>query len=126
MNDMAKNLLLWVVIALVLMMVFNNFGPRKSSPQSVEYSKFITDVQQGQVQKVVIEGRTITGTKRQGGEQFVTYNPGDPGLMRDLFNNNVEIISHPPEQQSLLMQIFIPRFPTLYHFSLPLYFICQS
>ena len=53
---MAKNLVLWIVIALVLMSVFNNFGPRRSTSKNVEYSKFVTDVRQGHVQKVVIEG----------------------------------------------------------------------
>ena len=56
MNDMAKNLVLWVVIALVLMSVFNNFGPRRVATQQVEYSQFLQDVKQGRVQKVVIEG----------------------------------------------------------------------
>lgn len=124
MNDMAKNLLLWIVIALVLMMVFNNFGPRTPSKQDVEYSKFIQDVQQGQVQKVEIEGRTITGITKNG-QHFVTYNPGDPGLIKDLLDNNVTIVSRAPEQQSLLMQIFISWFPMLLLFGLLIFFMRQ-
>ena len=73
---MAKNLILWVVIALVLMSVFNNFGPRRSGTEQIEYSRFIADVKQGRVQKVVIEGRTIQGVL-QTGERFTTYTPGD-------------------------------------------------
>ena len=53
MNPMAKNLILWVVIALVLMSVFNNFGPRQSRSQQVDYSNFIADVKNGRVKKVV-------------------------------------------------------------------------
>jgi cell division protease FtsH len=124
MNDMAKNLLLWIVIALVLMMVFNNFGPRTPSKQDVEYSKFIQDVQQGQVQRVEIEGRTITGITKNG-QHFVTYNPGDPGLIKDLLDNNVTIVSRAPEQQSLLMQIFISWFPMLLLFGLLIFFMRQ-
>jgi len=123
-NDIAKNLLLWVVIALVLMMVFNNFGPRTPSAQSVTYSQFIHEVQQGRVQKVEIEGRTIRGIK-QDGEHFVTYNPGDDGLIGDLLNNNVQIESNPPEQQSLLMQIFISWFPMLLLFGVLIFFMRQ-
>ena len=52
MNDLAKNLILWVVIAIVLMTVFNNFGPTNSGSQSVNYSDFINEVQQGQVRQV--------------------------------------------------------------------------
>jgi cell division protease FtsH len=123
-NDMVKNLLLWVVIALVLMMVFNNFGPRQPSPLSVEYSKFIQDVQQGQIKEVTIEGRIIKGTT-QNGEHFTTYNPGDNGLIGDLLEHNVKIISNPPEQQSLLMQIFISWFPMLLLFGILIFFMRQ-
>ncbi|OQW93714.1 MAG: ATP-dependent metalloprotease [Beggiatoa sp. IS2] len=124
MNDMAKNLLLWVVIALVLMMVFNNFGNRHPTAQPTDYSQFIKDVQQGRVQKVEIEGRNIRGVK-QNGEHFTTYNPGDDGLMKDLLDNNVEIKTQPPEQQSLLMQIFISWFPMLLLFGVLVFFMRQ-
>ncbi len=124
MNDIAKNLLVWVVIALVLMMVFNNFGPKKPTSLSIEYSQFISDVKQGRVQKVEIEGRTIRGIT-QNGEHFVTYNPGDPGLMKDLFDNNVKIKAGPPEQQSLLVQIFISWFPMLLLFGILIFFMRQ-
>ncbi|HEC84591.1 MAG TPA: ATP-dependent zinc metalloprotease FtsH [Thioploca sp.] len=121
---MAKNLLLWVVIALVLMMVFNNFGTKKPSPRTVEYSKFIINVQQGQVREVIIEGRTISGFTHNG-ESFVTYNPGDAGLIGDLLKSNVKIISRAPEQQSLLMQIFISWFPMLLLFGILIFFMRQ-
>ncbi|OQW91761.1 MAG: ATP-dependent metalloprotease, partial [Beggiatoa sp. IS2] len=124
MNDMAKNLLLWVVIALVLMMVFNNFGTKHPSSQQVEYSQFITDVQQGRVQQVELEGYYIRGL-RQNGERFTTYNPGDPGLMKDLLDNRVQIDAKPPEQQSLLMQIFISWFPMLLLFGVLIFFMRQ-
>ncbi|MEN9848315.1 MAG: ATP-dependent zinc metalloprotease FtsH, partial [Pseudomonadota bacterium] len=124
MNDMVKNLLLWVVIALVLMMVFNNFGPRNTASQAVDYSEFITDVQQGRVQKVVIEGRTIRGMKTTG-ENFLTYNPGDDGLVGDLLKAKVQVDSRPPEQQSILMQIFISWFPMLLLFGVLVFFMRQ-
>ncbi|BAP57909.1 ATP-dependent metalloprotease FtsH [Thioploca ingrica] len=124
MNDMAKNLLLWIVIALILMMVFNNFGPHNPSPQTVEYSQFITDVQQGHIQRVEIEGHTIRGITKNG-QPFVTHNPDDPGLMKDLLDNHVVIVSRPPEQQSLLMQIFISWFPMLLLFGVLIFFMRQ-
>jgi cell division protease FtsH len=121
---MVKNLLLWVVIALVLMMVFNNFGPRNTPSQQLQYSQFISDVQAGRVQKVVIDGRSIRGV-RNNGEVFATYNPGDDKLIDDLLNNNVLIESRPPEQQSLLMQIFISWFPMLLLFGILIFFMRQ-
>jgi len=123
-NDIVKNILLWVVIALVLMMVFNNFGERKTSARSIEYSKFIAYVQSQQVKEVLIEGRTIKGITANG-EHFVTYNPGDAGLIGDLLKYNVEIKSQPPEQQSLLMQIFISWFPMLLLFGILIFFMRQ-
>ena len=123
---MAKNLILWVVIALVLMSVFNNFGPRRSSTEPVEYSRFIADVKAGRVQKVVIEGRTIQGVF-QTGERFTTYTPetDNKALVGDLLENGVVIDARPPEQQSLLMQIFISWFPMLLLIGVWIFFMRQ-
>jgi cell division protease FtsH len=125
-NDMAKNLILWVVIALVLMSVFNNFGPRRSSAQQVEYSQFINDVRQGRVQKVIIEGRDIQGLL-QTGERFSTYTPetDNRALIGDLLDSGVAIDAQPPEQQSLLMQIFISWFPMLLLIGVWIFFMRQ-
>ncbi len=112
MNEMFKNILMWVVIAIVLMSVFNNFAPRKSASHHMEYSEFISQVNSGQVAEVNIQGRQIRGTSANG-ERFMTYNPGDPGLIGDLFNNSVRVDVNPPEQQGLLMQVFISWFPML-------------
>nr|VFK51840.1 MAG: membrane protease FtsH catalytic subunit [Candidatus Kentron sp. TUN]VFK53456.1 MAG: membrane protease FtsH catalytic subunit [Candidatus Kentron sp. TUN]VFK54673.1 MAG: membrane protease FtsH catalytic subunit [Candidatus Kentron sp. TUN] len=111
---MAKNLILWVVIALVLMSVFNSFGTQSTDLPKVEYSSFITDVKQGRVHKVIIEGRNIRGVL-QTGDLFSTYTPeGDNrALIGDLLENGVVIDARPPEQQSLLMQIFVSSFPIL-------------
>ena len=104
MNDMAKNIILWVIIAIVLMSVFNNFSPRQVRAPQVEYSQFIADVKEGRVAKVLIEDRTIRGV-RQDGERFSTYSPGDPGLIGDLLAHNVAIEARAPEETRLLMQM---------------------
>ncbi len=112
-NDMLKNVLIWAVVAMVLMSVFNHFssqGQKKSS--RLDYSDFIQQVRQGQVSSVNIQDPTIKGVYVNGGS-FVTYNPGDLGLMGDLLANNVKVTGQPPEQQSVLMQIFISWFPML-------------
>ena len=123
---MAKNLILWVVIALVLMSVFNNFGPRRSGTQQIDYSQFIADVKSGRVQKVVIEGRNIQGVL-QTGERFGTYTPetDNRALVGDLLENGVVIDARPPEQQSLLMQIFISWFPMLLLIGVWIFFMRQ-
>ena len=123
---MAKNLILWVVIALVLMSVFNNFGPRRSKIQDIDYSSFIADVKQGRIQKVIIEGRTIQGIL-QTGERFSTYTPetDNKALIGDLLENGVVIEARPPEQQSLLMQLFISWFPMLLLIGVWIFFMRQ-
>ena len=123
---MAKNLILWVVIALVLMSVFNNFGPRRTGTEPIEYSRFIADVKQGRVQKVVIEGRNIQGVLHTG-ERFGTYTPetDNKALVGDLLENGVVIEARPPEQQSLLMQIFISWFPMLLLIGVWIFFMRQ-
>ncbi|MGD8591889.1 MAG: ATP-dependent metallopeptidase FtsH/Yme1/Tma family protein, partial [Gammaproteobacteria bacterium] len=124
MNDLAKNLLLWVVIAIVLVSVFNNFGPRPSSAKQIQYSEFIADVHNGLVDKVLIEGRSIHGETTTG-ERFSTYSPGDDGLVDDLLNNGVTIEAQPPEQQGLLMQVFISWFPMLLLIAVWIFFMRQ-
>jgi cell division protease FtsH len=123
---MAKNLILWVVIALVLMSVFNSFGPRQAGPDRVEYSQFINDVKMGRVQKVTIEGRNIDGLL-QTGERFKTYTPetDNRALIGDLLENGVAIEAKPPEQQSILMQIFISWFPMLLLIAVWIFFMRQ-
>ena len=126
MNDMAKNLVLWVVIALVLMSVFNNFGPRRMATQQVEYSQFLQDVKQGRVQKVVIEGKSLQVTG-QSGERFTVYSPetDNRSLVGELLEHGVAIDAKPPEQQSLLMQIFISWFPMLLLIGVWVFFMRQ-
>ena len=112
-NDMLKNVLVWAIAAMILMSVFNHFSSQGQSASSrIDYSDFIEQVHQGQVSKVNIEGPTIRGVYVNG-DSFTTYSPGDAGLMGDLLDNHVKITAQPPEQQGVLMQIFISWFPML-------------
>ena len=108
-----KNIVLWVVIAVVLMSVFNNFGPRPVKQDEIDYSTFISNIKNGAVSSVDIQDRTIKGTLTDNSE-FTTYSPSyDPGLMGDLLNNGVTVQAKPAEETSFLMQIFISWFPML-------------
>jgi cell division protease FtsH len=122
---MMKNIVLWVVIAMVLMSVFNNFGPQKVKQDEIDYSTFISDVKNGGVSAVDIQGKTITG-KMTDGSEFTTYSPEyDAGLMGDLLNNGVSIQAKPAEQTGLLMQIFISWFPMLLLIGVWIFFMRQ-
>jgi len=128
MNDMARNLILWIVIALVLMMVFNNFDAPKGTKNDLGYSEFISDVKKGQVKEVLIDKRegTIVG-KRSDGSYFRTYNPetNNEALIGDLLKNDVEIKSAPPEKDSILLQILISWFPILLLIGVWIFFMRQ-
>lgn len=128
MNDMARNLVLWIVIALVLMMVFNNFDPQHQTSGELGYSEFIADVKNGQVDRVLIDKResTIIG-KRSDGSSFRTYNPetDNEALIGTLLANNVSIESAPPEKDSVLLQILISWFPILLLIGVWIFFMRQ-
>ncbi|MFQ5935341.1 MAG: ATP-dependent zinc metalloprotease FtsH [Acidiferrobacterales bacterium] len=124
MNNLTKNLLLWLVIAVVLMSVFNNFGPRQPSANHMEYSQFIAKVKEGLVEKVTIQGRSIHGTLKNG-EKFKTYTPEDPGLIGDLLGHGVAIDAKPQDEQSLLLTIFINWFPLLLLIGVWIFFMRQ-
>jgi cell division protease FtsH len=124
-NDMMKNIVLWVIVAMVLMSVFNSFGPKSSQKGEIDYSTFIENVKSGQVVEADIQGRTISGTTSDN-RKFTTYSPDyDPGLMGDLLNNGVKIKAKPPEQTGLLMQIFISWFPMLLLIGVWVFFMRQ-
>ncbi|RMH21540.1 MAG: ATP-dependent zinc metalloprotease FtsH [Gammaproteobacteria bacterium] len=124
MNDVAKNILLWVVIAIVLMSIFNNFSAPPLASKTIPYSEFISDVNNGMIQDVTIQDDRITG-HRQTGEEFVTYNPGDPGLVGDLLKAGVQIKAKEKERQSLLMTMFISWFPMLLLIAVWVFFMRQ-
>lgn len=120
-----KNIVLWVVIAMVLMSVFNNFGPQQSKQSEMDYSTFISSVKSGSVTSVDIQGRTITG-ELSDGSNFTTYSPEyDPGLIGDLLDNGVAIQAEPAEKTGLLMQIFISWFPMLLLIGVWIFFMRQ-
>ncbi len=126
MNDMVKNILLWVVIAVVLMSVFNSFGPKVAPSAQMSYSQFLQDAKQGRIAQVTIDGRAIQG-RTSSGERFTTYSPetDNSAMIGELLNHGVDIEGQPPEKQGLLMQIFISWFPMLLLIGIWVFFLRQ-
>ncbi len=124
MNNLFKNVAIWLVIALILMTVFNQFGTRQTTQAQVDYSQFIEEVRQGQVAKVTIEGHVLKGV-RADGRRFTTYAPSDPWLVSDLLKNGVVVEAKPEEQPSMLMSIFISWFPMLLLIGVWIFFMRQ-
>ncbi|WP_235938931.1 ATP-dependent zinc metalloprotease FtsH [Thalassotalea algicola] len=124
---MAKNLILWLVIAVVLMSVFQSFSPGGGNEQQMDYTRFIQDVRQGQVREATVDRNgVIQGTKRSG-EQFVTVIPGgyDSDLINDLVKQGVRAKGQLPEEPSILTSIFISWFPMLLLIGVWIFFMRQ-
>ena len=119
-----KNIAVWLVIALVLMMVFNHFGQRQAVQAPLEYSQFIEEVKQGQIAKVTIEGHVLKGVKSDG-KRFTTYAPSDPWMVSDLLKNGVVIEAKPEEEPSFLMNLFVSWFPMLLLIGVWIFFMRQ-
>ena len=125
MNDMAKNLILWLIIAAVLVTVMNNFSS-PSEPQTLNYSDFLEQVKEGRVERVTVDGFVIIG-KRSEGDTFKTIRPAiqDNGLIGDLLDNNVLIEGKQPEQQSIWTQLLVASFPILVIIAVFMFFMRQ-
>jgi cell division protease FtsH len=123
-NDFAKNLVLWIIIALVLMMVFRNFGAPTAN-SNVPYSQFISNIKTGRVESVTIEGYTITG-KLADSTPFTSYSPetNNDALIGTLLENNVEILGAAP-RNSFWAQALISWFPILLLLGIWIYFMRQ-
>ncbi len=110
---MAKNLILWLVIAIILMSLFESFNTSDNSGRTMDYTTFIREVQQEQIQEVVFDGKVINGIKRSG-EKFQTVMPVPDGAILDsLLTHNVRATGTKPEEPSLLFSILVSWFPML-------------
>ncbi|MDD1794111.1 ATP-dependent zinc metalloprotease FtsH [Enterovibrio sp. ZSDZ42] len=123
---MAKNLILWLVIAVVLMSVFQSFGPGDSAGRQVDYTTFVQEIGQDKLQDVQFDNRELKVTRRDG-TSYVTYMPvlQDPKLLDDLINSKVQVRGTPPEEPSILASIFISWFPMLLLIGVWIFFMRQ-
>jgi len=121
---MAKNLILWLIIAAVVT-VMNNFSS-PNEPQTLNYSDFIQQVKDGKVERVAVDGYVITG-KRNDGDSFKTIRPAiqDNGLIGDLVDNHVVVEGKQPEQQSIWTQLLVASFPILVIIAVFMFFMRQ-
>ena len=124
-NNMAKNMLLWLAIAAVLLSVFNNFNTQGQKEQ-LGYSAFIQEVENNRLSRVVVDGLTISA-ERKDGSSFETVRPmvEDPKLMDDLLAHNVVVEGKKPEQQSVWTQLLVASFPILLILAVFMFFMRQ-
>src|SRR5450830_833567 len=124
MNNMFKNLVIWLVIGMVLMTVFNQFNTRQATQAPMDYSQFYEEVKAGRIAEVVIEGRNLKA-KTTDGKAITSYSPGDIWLISDLLKYGVKIKAKPEEEPSLLMNIFVSWFPMLLLIGVWVFFMRQ-
>ena len=124
MNNLSKNIAIWLIIAVVLMTVFNQFGAQRTAQSQMPYSQFIEEVRSQQITKVTIEGNVLKG-ERSDGQRFTSYAPSDPWMVSDLLKNGVSVEAKPEEQPSFLMSLFISWFPMLLLIGVWIFFMRQ-
>ena len=128
MNDLAKNLLTWAIIAIVLVSIFNHYASVGTVPDSLSYSEFLNNVKNGQVAQVHIQsnaaGNNITGSGVDGSE-FKTFGPPDPRLVDDLVENRVELTAEPPAERSVFVDLILGVAPILLLIGVWVYFMRQ-
>jgi cell division protease FtsH len=123
-NNLIKNLVIWLVIGLVLMTVFNQFNTRQAAQAPIPYSQFVDEVKSRRIQSVTIEGRLLKATTAEG-KRVTSYSPGDIWLINDLLKYGVKVEAKPEEEPSLLMNIFVSWFPMLLLIGVWVFFMRQ-
>ena len=124
MNNLLKNVGIWLVIGLVVLTVVKQFDARQTTKDTVAYSEFIESARNGKVESAVIEGRTIKWQSVDK-KRFVTTSPGDIWMVSDLLKYGVRVDAKPEEEQSFLAQVFISWFPMLLLIGVWIFFMRQ-
>ncbi len=121
-----KSIAVWMVVALVLMTVFNQFNSRQqlTTQSQLDYSQFLDEVKQGHITKVVIEGRKLKATTTDG-KHISSYAPSDLWMVSDLLKNGVNVEAKPEEEPSFLMNIFVSWFPMILLIAVWVFFMRQ-
>jgi cell division protease FtsH len=125
-NNLFKSIGIWLVVALVLMTIFNQFSSRQmqGGQTQVDYTQFLEEVKQGHIAKVTIEGHTLRATTTEG-KRITSYAPTDLWMVSDLLKAGVKVEAKPEEEPSMLMNIFISWFPMLLLIAVWVFFMRQ-
>ncbi|MCB6540650.1 protease, ATP-dependent zinc-metallo [uncultured Desulfovibrio sp.] len=124
MNQISRNLMLWAIIVLAMVMLFNMFQQPQGITQRVPYSDFLSQVDNGQLMSVTIQGHTLIG-RTSDGKTVQSYAPQDIGLVNRLIEKKVEIKAEPPEEQPWYMTLLVSWFPMLLLVGVWIFFMRQ-
>lgn len=126
MNDAIKTILLWMVIGIIVISVFNNFGPRRDQEERIAYTTLMNDVKQGNVRSVTISDQNVTGTY-QNNKTFTTYLPmkQDPALLQSLLDKGVIVKGKQPDQPGIMYHL-LNLLPWIVLFAIWIYVLRQQ
>lgn len=124
MNNVYKNLMLWFVIALIMVVLFNFFNTTTTTKEKISYTEFINNVESGHVKSVTIKSNIVEGEFIDG-KGFETVAPDDPELVKILRENRVQIYAKPPEHSPWYLQLLISWLPFLLLIGIWIFFMRQ-
>ena len=124
MNNFFKNLILWATISLVMVALFNMFNKPKDMKQELNYSQFMSKVENGEVMSVKIQGEKING-KLVNDKEFVSYAPDDPDLVQTLMKKDVQVKAEPKEESPWYVTLLVSWFPMLLLIGVWIFFMRQ-
>ena len=124
MSQSSKHIALWLVLALVFLVIFSIFSKQHGRDPEIVFSEFMSSVDRGDVQEVVIQGHNIQG-KYKNGERFRTFAPNDPELVKSLREKRVKIAAKPEEDSPWYMVLLLNWFPMLLLIGVWVFFMRQ-
>jgi len=123
-NQFYKNLALWLVISLMMILLFNLFNKPKPASERLNYSEFVTAIDTGKVSSVILQGNEIIG-KFSDGKEFRSFKPADANLTAKLMEKKVAISARPEEEKVSWFSIFISWFPLILLVGVWIFFMRQ-
>ncbi len=124
-NPLQKNIALWLIISLVFVLLYHMFSQPKSGQETLIYSRFIAQVEAGNVSEVTVQGENITGKYKDGKTSFKTFAPKDDTLITRLQAKGVQIAAKPVEDSPWYMTILISWFPMILLIGVWIFFMRQ-
>ena len=124
MNTFLRNIGIWLVIGLVMLMLFNLVGPRESNEREISFSEFISKIESGSVLEVIIRGSQIHGVSDTNGS-FQTQVPNYPALFKILDSHQVRVKVEPTDETNLFMAILSSWLPMILIIGIWLFFMRQ-
>ncbi|MEF3254167.1 MAG: ATP-dependent zinc metalloprotease FtsH [Deferribacterales bacterium] len=124
-DNFYKNIALWLVIGLIMVVMFNTFNTSQGVKKKISYTEFLEEVKNDNVKSVVIKEKFIIGEYKKSNESFEAYAPEDPNLVNFLTERNVKIFAKPPDQNPWYMQVLISWLPMILLIAIWIFFMRQ-